>query len=296
MKIGELEIQLITDGITHVDAGGPFGLVPRALYSKYFAPDPLNRVPMTLVSMVIRSQGLNILLETGLGTKLSPKEVENWGLERPGGGLIEELALTGLAPEDINIVVNTHLHSDHCGGNTIRQGDQIQATFPNATYVVQRMEWANFANPDARTRGTYLDDNFTPLLKDGKVRLLHGDTALTEEVECVVTPGHTRGHQSILLKSGDWRGLFVGDLASYSVLMTRTSWLTAYDIDPLETLSTKQIWQKWALDHNAWLFFPHDPNVPVALLRNDDGRLTLDPLQEDQDLIVSAPIRRLPLE
>jgi glyoxylase-like metal-dependent hydrolase (beta-lactamase superfamily II) len=296
MKIGKLEIHLITDGITHVDAGGPFGLVPRALYSKYFKPDSFNRVPMTLVCMVIRSQGLNILVETGLGTKLSPKEVEHWGLERPGGGLLEELALTGLAPEDINIVVNTHLHSDHCGGNTIRLGDQILAAFPNATYIVQRMEWANFANPDARTRGTYLDDNFTPLIKAGKVRMLHGDTALTEEVVCVVTPGHTRGHQSILLKSGDWRGLFVGDLASYSVLMSRTSWLTAYDIEPLENLSTKQIWQRWALDHHAWLFFPHDPNVTVAQLRNEDGRLTLDPLQEGQDLIVSAPIRRLPLE
>jgi glyoxylase-like metal-dependent hydrolase (beta-lactamase superfamily II) len=161
---------------------------------------------------------------------------------------------------------------------------------------VQRMEWADFSWPNPRTRGAYLDENFTPLLEAGKTQLLHGDTALTEEVHCVVTPGHTRGHQSILLKSGDWRGLFVGDLASYSILMSRTSWLTAYDIEPLENLSTKQVWQKWALDHDAWLFFPHDPKMPVARLRTDNGQLRLDPIEEGQDLIVSAPIQRQPGE
>lgn len=296
MQIGGLEIHLITDGVTHVDVGGPFGLVPRALYSKYFQPDHLNRVPMTLVSMVIRSAGFTLLVDTGLGRKLDSKEIEYWGLEHPGGGLAEELTRLGLTPEDIDLVVNTHLHSDHCGGNTIREGDQVRATFPNATYVVQRMEWADFANPDARTKGTYLHENFTPVLEAGQARMLHGDTELTEEVHCVVTPGHTRGHQSVLLKSGDWRGLIVGDLASYSVLMNRTSWLTAYDVDPLQNLSTKQIWQKWALDHDAWLFFPHDPITPVARLKSENGRLSLDPIEGLQDLIVSAPIQRQPRE
>ncbi len=296
MKIGELEIHLVTDGMTHMDAGGPFGLVPRALYEKYFVPDEMNRVSMTLMNMIIRSGGLTILVDTGLGTKLSPREIELFGLERSNGGLVQELAVLGISPGDIDIVVNTHLHSDHCGGNTIRDGDQVRATFPNATYVVQRMEWADFVNPDLRTRGTYLNENFTPLLEAGQTRLLHGDTALTEQVHCVVTPGHTRGHQSILLKSGQWRGLFVGDMASYSILMSRTSWLTAYDVEPLENLSTKQVWQKWALDHDAWLFFPHDPTMPAARLLSDNGRLKLEPVEHVQDLIGSAPIQRPPDE
>jgi glyoxylase-like metal-dependent hydrolase (beta-lactamase superfamily II) len=292
MQIGELEIHLVTDGITHMDAGGPFGLVPRALYSKYFKPDPLNRVPMTLVNLVIRSAGLTILVDTGLGDKLNRQQVEFLGLERPGGGLIQELSSIGLSPEDIDIVINTHLHSDHCGGNTIRKGDEFRATFPKATYLVQRMEWADFANPDPRTRGTYLDENFTPLLESGQVRLLHGDTRVTDGVTCVATPGHTRGHQSVLLESGDWRGLFVGDMASYAILMSRTSWLTAYDAEPLENLSTKRVWQTWALDHDAWLFFPHDPSMMVARLRSDDGRLHLVPVVEAQELTVSAPIQK----
>jgi glyoxylase-like metal-dependent hydrolase (beta-lactamase superfamily II) len=289
MQIGELDLYLISDGTTHVDAGGPFGLVPRGLYERYFMPDDQNRVPMSLMNMVIRSEGKIVLLDTGMGTKLSPKEIKFWGLERPGGGLVRELANIGFTPEDIDIVVNTHLHSDHCGGNTFQEGDQVQATFPNATYMVQRMEWADFANPDARTQGTYLDENFSPLLKAGKARLLHGTSRLTENILCVVTPGHTRGHQSVLLQSGDWKGLFVGDMASYSILMSKTSWLTAYDIDPLENLASKERWQRWALDHDAWLFFPHDPYMPVARLKEENGRLELKPVEETRDLIVSAP-------
>lgn len=296
MRIGELELYLVSDGITHVDAGGPFGLVPRGLYERYFMPDDQNRVPMSLVNLVIHSEGKTILVDTGLGSKLSPKEVQFWGLERPGGGLVHELACLGLTPEDIDIVVNTHLHSDHCGGNTIREGDQVGATFPNATYMVQRMEWADFANHDVRTQGTYLDDNFTPLLKTGKAQLLHSTTRLTKHIQCVVTPGHTRGHQSILLQSGDWRGLFVGDLASYSILMSRISWLTAYDIDPLQNLVSKERWQKWALVNDAWLFFPHDPYMPIGHLREEDGRLLIESVEEAQELMLSAPTPQQPDE
>jgi glyoxylase-like metal-dependent hydrolase (beta-lactamase superfamily II) len=289
MKINGLELYLVSDGITHVDAGGPFGLVPRALYEKYFPPDAMNRVPMVLISMVLRSQGKTILIDTGYGKKLTPKEIKFKGLERPGGGLVAELKKIGFCPEDIDIVINTHLHGDHCGGNTFQEGDQIRPTFPNATYLVQRMEWADFTHPDIRTRGTYLPENFTPLFKTGQVRLLHGDTDITENVRCVVTPGHTRGHQSVLLKVDDWRGLFVGDVASYSILMSRTAWLTAYDIEPLENIQTKETWQKWALEKDAWLFFQHDPHMPVARLQEENGRLNLLPLMEAKELSDSLP-------
>jgi glyoxylase-like metal-dependent hydrolase (beta-lactamase superfamily II) len=204
--------------------------------------------------------------------------------------LVTELDQLGYSPEDFDIVINTHLHADHCGGNTYRDGEIIRPTFPNARFLVQRMEWADFANPDARTRGTYLQDNFVPLFKTGQVELLHGDTDVTENVRCVVTPGHTRGHQSVLLKAGDWCGLFVGDVASYSILMSRTAWLTSYDIDPLENITTKKYWQDWALASDAWLFFPHDPKVPIARLKREDGRLNLQPVEEAYELSDSLPI------
>jgi len=290
MKIGDLELYLATDGITHVDAGGPFGLVPRTLYEKYFMPDALNRIPMVLISMIIRSQGKTILIDTGYGEKLTPKEIGFHGLERPGGGLVLKMGNLGFSPEDIDIVINTHLHADHCGGNTFREDGIVRPTFPNATYLVQRMEWADFSNPDARTRGTYVQENFVPVMESGQVELLHGDTDVTENVRCVVTPGHTRGHQSVLLQTGDWKGLFVGDVASYSILMSRTAWLTAYDIDPLENISTKETWQNWALEYDAWLFFQHDPKLPIARLQRENGRLNLLTIEEAKELSCSLPI------
>lgn len=280
-RIGALEIAVLYDGTVWVDAGGLFGLVPRKLYEQHIKPTSENLIPMALNCLLVRSQGKTILIDTGLGNKLSEEAALQWGLEREAGGLIENLASLGVAPDDVDIVINTHLHADHCAGNTRLIGGEAQPTFPRAEYWVQRMEWAEASHPDARTRGTYFEENYSPLLAQGRLKLLHGDTRVTDGVHCVVTPGHTRGHQSILLQDGDWRGLFVADMASYSVQMARTSWLTAYDVYPLENIRTKQRWQRWALENEAWIFFQHDPQITIARLVEEDGRKHLAPIYLD---------------
>jgi glyoxylase-like metal-dependent hydrolase (beta-lactamase superfamily II) len=292
MEFGGLELTLLSDGVVYVDAGGPFGLVPRALYEERFPPDGHNRIPMTLNCLLIRSEERTILVDTGLGTRLSDNEARRWGLRRPRGGLVESLRSAGVSPEEVDTVINTHLHSDHCSGNTRFEGDVIVPTYPNAEYVVQRVEWAAFRNPDPRTRGTYFAENFQPILEGGKAHLLHGDTQISEHVKCVVTPGHTRGHQSVVIHSGDWYGMFVGDLASYAVHMDRLSWMTAYDAEPLETIETKKLWRKWAVERKAWLFFQHDPLVPVARYVEGDGRPTLQPVEEASGLTAMLPTPR----
>ncbi|MCH7587814.1 MAG: MBL fold metallo-hydrolase [Chloroflexi bacterium] len=277
MKIGDLEIYLLSDGVAKTDAGGPFGLVPKSYYESYIKSDNQNRIAMALTCMLIFSEGKTILVDTGLGAKLSAKENEFWGLERPNGGLVRQLASKDIQPQDIDIVVNTHLHADHCGGNTIQSGDTIKATFPNATYMVQRMEWAQASHPNSRTRGTYFEKNFATLVASGQMKLLHGDTEVTKEVKCVMTPGHTRGHQSLVLQSRDWKAIFLADLASYSVHMQRTSWTASYDVYPLQTIETKQKWQRWVLSNDALMFFQHDPQIQIARLRKKDGRLIIRP-------------------
>lgn len=276
-RIGDLGYAIVSDGRVWVDAGGPFGLVPRALYDSILTPTPDNLVPMDLNCLLLQSEGKTILIDTGLGTKLSSEAKAHWSLERPDGGLIKQLADHGVAPADIDIVLNTHLHTDHCGGNTHYADGIPVPTFPNAEYWVQRVEWSEASHPDARTRGTYFKENFEPLFRRGQLRLLHGDEQVTGHIRCVVTPGHTRAHQSIMLESGDWKGLFVADLASFAVNMIRTAWLTAYDVLPLENVVTKSRWQRWALESNAWLFFEHDPNIKIAQLREEDGRLKTVP-------------------
>lgn len=294
IRIADLEIGIVSDGCVHVDAGGPFGLVPRGLYGKYFQPDDTNRIHMSLNCLILRSRGKTILIDTGLGMKLSSEAIAQWDLDRPDGSLQDALESLGITPADVDIVLNTHLHADHCSGNTIQLDDRIIPAFPNAEYWVQRMEWAEACHPDARTRATYYAENFNPIWSEGRLRLLNGDTPVTDHITCVVTPGHTRGHQSIMLKAGDWHGLYVGDLASYAVHMARTAWLTSYDVLPLENIRTKQRWQQWALDHDACLFFEHDPEMKTARLVEKGGRLGIESVDLETLATASTP-RQQPL-
>ncbi|MDH5505779.1 MAG: MBL fold metallo-hydrolase [Anaerolineae bacterium] len=273
-----MEWHIIKTGRVWVDAGGPFGLVPRSLWAKHQTPDEHNRVAMDLNCLLVRSAGKTILVDTGLGDKLSPKAAQQWGLEHPHGTLLENLAVHGVAPEDIDLVIDTHLHADHCGGNTRMQDGEVVPTFPQAEYWVQYIEWAGAMHPNARTRATYLPVNFEPLWARGRLRTLHGDTPVTSEVSCVVTPGHTRGHQSVILHGEGPPVMFVADLASYAVHMARTAWVTAYDVEPLETIATKKSWQTWALKHQAKLVFEHDTQIPLGqLIKDEDGRLSVVP-------------------
>ena len=281
MKIGDLEFHFVNDGRVEVDAGGPFGLVPRGLYQRFFNPAEGNLVPMVLNCLLVRSRGKLILIDTGLGDKMSDDEIAAWHLTREQGGLIRELGRLGISPDDVDVVINTHLHADHCGGNTRWDDAAAVPTFPKATYLVQRIEWAEASHVDARTRGTYHADNFAPLVRQGRMRVLHGDFEVTDEVSCVVTPGHTRGHQAVLLRSGSWRGLYVADLASYAVHFLRTAWLTAYDVLPLENIATKERWQGWAVAERAWLLFEHDPFMPAARLVEGAAHRELEPVEMD---------------
>lgn len=273
MRFDSLEFELVSDGVVMQDAGGPFGLVPRKLWERVLPPDEQNRVPMALTSLLLRSGGKTILVDTGLGTKLSEKEAQTWGLSRPHGSLVDGLARLGVSPPDVDLVLDTHLHWDHCGGNTLAEGGEVRATFPNAEYWVQYIEWADANRPNERTRNTYMPENYVPLMKAGRLRLLHGDTHVTPEVRCVVTRGHTRGHQSVVLESGGRSAMFLADMASFAVHFERLPWVTAFDVEPLETIDNKRRWQAWALQRGALLFFEHDPFVPMGTLVEEEGRL-----------------------
>lgn len=280
-KIGEITIDLVSDGTVMMDSGGPWGLVPRALWSKYLEPDDQHRVPMVLTSLLVRAAGQTILVDTGLGDKLTPKMKETWGLTRPHGTLIEGLARLDVRPADVDIVIDTHLHGDHCAGNTIFTADGgVIAAFPNARYVVQRREYEDAMRPNERTRATYYPINYDPLVQSGQMTLLDGDSTIVPGVRTVVTPGHTPGHQSVLFESGGESALFVSDLASYAIHFEKLGWMTAYDVEPLVTLETKRKWQQWALDTHGLLIFQHDPKIMAGRLVEDEhGHRTITPVE-----------------
>lgn len=283
LKIGDIEIHLINDCRVLVDGGGPFGLVPRVLWQRYVEADENNRVPMNQTCLFVRAGGKNIVVDTGLGTKLDDKARRIWNIQDEGG-LITGLATLGVQPEDIDLMIDTHLHSDHAGGNTkFKEGstEEVEATFPNAEYVVQRREYDDAMNPNERTAATYLAYNFQPLVESGQMRLLEGDTELVPGIWGLVTPGHTPGHMSIRFESGGMYGAFVCDLASYAVHFERLGWMTAYDVEPLITLETKRVWQQWALEKNAIVIFPHDTKRPIGrLTQTENGKMQLESIDE----------------
>jgi len=282
LQIGDICIHLINDGDTLVDGGGPFGLVPRKLWQHVMQPDDDNQVPMTLTCLLVQTAGRSIVIDTGLGNKLSDKEIARWNLTRPNGGLVEGLARLGLAPADIDLVIDTHLHADHCSGNTVYGPDgQIEPVFPNAEYVVQRREYHDAMHPNERTRGTYFPANYQPLVESGQIRLLDGDTELSPGICGMITRGHTPGHMSIRFESQGQHAAFLCDLSTYAVHIERIGWTTAYDIEPMETIETKRVWQRWALETHAVLIFPHDPFRRAGRLTQDEpGVLKLDPIDE----------------
>ncbi len=270
LQLGELRLHLINDCCIKVDPGGAFGLVPRVLWSPLMPPDENHLVPMNQHCLLVQAGGKNIVVDVGYGHKLPDKQIRYMQLERPAGSLLDALARLGLAPEDIHLVIDTHLHADHASGNTrIGVNGVIEPVFPNAEYVVQRREYEDAMHPNERTRATYLPDNYEPLAASGQMRLLDGDCELAPGVFGVVTPGHTPGHMSVRFEGGGQHAAFVCDLASYAIHFERLGWMTAYDVEPLVTLETKRRWQQWALDTNAVLIFPHDPLRPV-------GRYALD--------------------
>jgi glyoxylase-like metal-dependent hydrolase (beta-lactamase superfamily II) len=282
LQIGSLDVFLLSDGLVRLDGGGAFGLTPRVMWEMLLPPDKFNRVPLSLNCLLIRSEGKTILVDTGLGDHLTDRQHQIYGLARgEKEGLIRALARLGITPEKVDIVINTHLHADHCGGNITRrdEGRALIPAFSNAEYWIQRMEWADAAFPNERTRATYLAHNFLPLEATGQLSLLNGDTRVSSEVRTVVTRGHTRAHQSIVIESGGEAALYTGDLATLAVHFERLAWVTAYDVEPLETIETKRHWQRWALERNALIILPHDTQTPLARLRQDtEGKTQLEPI------------------
>lgn len=282
LHVGSFQIALINDATTLVDGGGAFGLVPRKLWSRYFAPDEDNLIPMSQTCLYVHAHEKHIVVDTGLGTRLEDKHRRFWKVQHEGG-LLRGLAALGLQPEQIDLVINTHLHSDHCGGNTRFTDDSrttVTPTFPNAQYVVQRREYEDASTPNERTAATYIADNFVPLIATGQMQLLDGDAELLPGIRGVVTPGHTPGHMSVVLESDGSSALFVCDMASYAVHFEKLAWMTAYDVEPLRTLETKRLWQQWALAHHALLIFPHDVTRPCGYLTSVNGVVSLQPVDE----------------
>lgn len=282
VRIGGFELHMVTDGMFRLDGGAMFGVVPKVLWERGDPADERNRILLALGCLLIKTPaGKWALVDTGLSDKYErdPKFLKIYAVER-GKTLLHALKERGLGPDDISLVFNTHLHFDHCGGNT-RWGDEGKAvpTFRRAKYVIQKAEWEDATHPHERNLASYLPENFACLDGSGLLELVDGEFEVDKGLRVVRSGGHTRGHQCVLIESEGKSAMFLGDL-----IPTRAHvplpWIMAYDLYPVDTLESKRALLAVAREKGRLLLFQHDPRQRSGFLRSADGREVVVPPEE----------------
>lgn len=261
--IGDFELSIVSDGTYVADGGAFFGVVPKSLWSKRVTADEENRITVGLNSLLVRNGKQNVLIETGIGNKMPDRLVKIFG--QPAK-LLENLSQAGVPPEEIDVVINTHLHFDHCGWNTVRKNGVVQPAFPRAKYYVQEGEWQHARRQLERDAVSYMTDNYDPLVKSGQMVLLKGDWDIAPGISVKIFPGHTANMQAIIIESGGRRACYISDLIPTSAHLDVT-WVMAYDLFPLQTIESRKAYYTRAIPQRWLTVFTHDPNVPWGYVR-----------------------------
>ena len=279
MRLGAFDIFPVTDGRFRLDGGAMFGVVPKVLWERCCPADEKNRVQLALTCLLIRAHGKNILVDTGLGNKVDAKFTDMFAVDRTSP-LTDSLTTLGLSADDIDLVINTHLHFDHCGGNTVSAAGRLAPAFKKARYVVQRGEHADAVDANERTRASYRGENLLPLDERGHWELVEGDAELVPGVSVLVTGGHTTNHQVVKVESDGKVALFLGDLIP-TVSHLPLPWIMGYDLHPMQTLQSKRWLLEQAFGEHWLLVFEHDPKVQMGYVKKDaEGKYILEAITQ----------------
>ena len=268
ISVGDFEVSLIRHALHWWDGGAFFGVVPKTLWSKKIAADELNRIPLGFNCYLIRTGDHTILVETGEGDKQDARARERMGLPPESEPLPETIARHGFDPEAIDIVINSHLHFDHCGGNTILCDGGARPAFPRARYFASRGEWEHAHERLARDSVSYIDANYDPLVNTGQMTLVDGDYEVVPGVWMRHAPGHNRDMRVITAESGGKTFCFLSDLVPTSH-HTQPTWVMAFDLFPLETIENRIKWLGAAAKENWVCGFAHDHAVAFARIVPD---------------------------
>jgi glyoxylase-like metal-dependent hydrolase (beta-lactamase superfamily II) len=282
-RLGNLDLAVLTDGTYYQDAGAVFGIVPRVMWERLgIELNDRHQMGLGLNSLLLRSQGQTVLIETGVGDKDRPMQQIR---RDASGSLLDELSALGVAPEDIDIVINTHLHADHCGWNTRKNAEGAYVpSFPRATYLIQRSEWDAAIAPNERTRATYLAENMRPLEDAGQLDLIEGERRVTDEITIVPTPGHSHGHASVVLTSGGESAVYLGDMIQHPAQLERAAWVSSFDIYPLEAMETKKAIVARAIAERQLVVAVHCPFPGLGYMTETaDGKRKWTPIAANEE-------------
>jgi glyoxylase-like metal-dependent hydrolase (beta-lactamase superfamily II) len=282
--LGDFTIHALEAGLQRLDGGAMFGVVPKPLWERKIPADPKNRIPLALRCLLVETPDELVLIETGAGNKESEKFVQIYGLDNgaPAGfeapdRLQAAIAEAGFSPDDVGVVVDTHLHFDHAGGNTYRDAEgQVRLSFPRARYHVQRGEWDYAHWRNERIQASYLSHNFDPVEAAGRLDLVEGDVQIVPGISVIRTPGHTPHHQSVLIASGGDTACFLADVVP-TMAHLPLPWIMGYDVEPLVTLETKRKLLARAAEERWLLVSTHDSATPWGRLVEGERGMTLVP-------------------
>jgi glyoxylase-like metal-dependent hydrolase (beta-lactamase superfamily II) len=272
-KVGGFTVHAIQAGGQRLDGGAMFGVVPKPLWEKRIPADERNRIQLGMRCLLVEHASGLVLVDTGAGNKEEQKFKDIYGIENDGAegrtSLEDGLAQLGVVPGDVSIVINTHLHFDHAGGNTFRdEAGNIGPSFPKARYIVKRGEYDYAMHPNERTAASYFERNFLPVVRDSQFEFVAREKEIVKGVRVVPTPGHTPFHQSVLIESDGERAFFLADMCPTSAHLP-LPWIMGYDVEPLVTLETKRRIFRQAEDEEWLLIFEHDATVPWGRIEHD---------------------------
>ncbi|HEY8740333.1 MAG TPA: MBL fold metallo-hydrolase [Candidatus Dormibacteraeota bacterium] len=266
-RMGEVELRLVPDAPVFIDGGAMFGVVPKTLWIKHKIPDDHNRVPVASNCLLVQGPSGTALIEGGIGEKYSDKQRDIFGLDDVGR-LKRGLKAAQVEPEEVDHVFLTHLHFDHCGAITTYDGSRLRPTFPRARHFVQRAEYEIMMNPDPRSSPSYVPDNLEAVREAGLLELVDGDAQPVPGFELRLTPGHTAGHQVVLVHTTGGTAAFMGDLIPYRSHL-KTTWVAATDVQPVQTMTTKQSFLAEVRELDYLVVLYHEHIDPVGRFRGD---------------------------
>jgi glyoxylase-like metal-dependent hydrolase (beta-lactamase superfamily II) len=269
LNLGNFEILAIRAGTYWWDGGAVFGVVPKTLWSRKFQSDELNRIEQGFNCYLIRTDERNILIETGLGDKRDERSRERMRVAAVSESISDTLARNGIDAESIDTVVNSHLHWDHCCGNTALRNGRWEAALPRARYFASRAEWEHAHERLIRDSVSYLDENYDPLIEQGRTTLVDGDFEISPGVWMRRAPGHNRDMMVVTAESSGQTFCFLSDLVPTHAHV-QPSWVSAFDLYPLQAIETKIEWLGKAADQGWICAFAHDPRMDFARIERDE--------------------------
>lgn len=270
LKLGDLELTPLLDGLFRLDGGAMFGVVPKPLWQRRARPDDRNRITLGVRPLLVRGEK-TMIIDAGIGDKMDEKSREIYAIDR-AHHLDTSLAAAGVTPADVEIVLASHLHFDHAGGFTVREASgALVPRFPNARYVARTAEWEDATHPHERNRASYLAENFVPLMDAGVLDLVPDDAEIMPGVRVLRSGGHTMHHQVVMLESGGRTAVFAADMIPTTAHVDEP-WIMGYDLYPMDTLAFKRRFVREAIDREYLVFFEHDPEVAAGYIREEGGR------------------------